>query len=619
MPETDRTDGYLPLDAYSALGDGRAVALSGADGSIDWWCVPNMDSPPLFDRLLSPDEGGRFSITPLEPFTVERAYRDGSNVHQTTFSTAGGRATLTESLNSGTAGRLPWAELARRLEGLEGSVAFDIEIVFGDRAGTVSPYLAPNANATVFHAGPVLGLLHFSDAVEVIAHSDRRIRGRVTVAAGERVVLAIVAGADEPLVSPSIEEIDRRIDISDDEWRIWSDRIVYDGPHRQTVIRSALALKLLLYSPTGAIAAAPTTSLPERIGGDKNYDYRFAWVRDAGYTIKAFLAVGAQAEAKAAFTWLIARVAEHGCRPLFTLNGDLVAPVTDVALPGYRGSRPVRVGNDATRQHQHGVYGDLFEVAWRFVESGNILDDGTAAVLSRQADVCADVWRQPDAGIWELEEKRQYIQSKVSCWQALTRAVSLADAGHIPTTCRERWSREADRIAAWIEEHGWSEGLQSYVAWAGSEEIDAGMALAVRFGFPNRERLGLTLDAIDRVLGAGPWHHRMTTTRDEEGCFLACSFWMAEARALLGQKDVAEAAFVALIEGLDAEGVYPEMIDPKSGEWLGNLPQGLTHLAIVHCAVAVAEAQGPRQDDGTGPARSRPRFDQATPAPPVTP
>lgn len=589
MPKTERTGGYLPLDAYSALGDGRAVALSGADGSIDWWCVPNMDSPPLFDRILSPDEGGRFSITPAKAFEVERAYRKGSNVHETVFITAGGRARLTESLNSGTAGRLPWAELARRLEGVEGSVAFDVEIVFGDRAGTISPYLAANANETAFHAGPVLGILRFSDAVEITERDDRRVRGRITVAAGECAVIAVIAGSDEPLVSPSIAEIDQRIDISDDEWRTWSDRVTYEGPHRETVIRSALALKLLLYSPTGAIVAAPTTSLPECIGGDKNYDYRFAWVRDAGYTIKAFLAIGAQAEAQAAFTWLIARVAEHGCKPLFTLDGRIVDPVKDIDLPGYRQSRPVRVGNAATDQHQHGVYGDLFEVAWKFVENGNILDDRTAAVLSRQADVCADGWRQPDAGIWELEEARQYTMSKVSCWQALSRAVSLADSGHIPTTCRDRWAREADRIAAWIDRECWSDDLQTYVAWAGSTEIDASMALAVRFGFPQRERLAKTLDAIDAALASGPYHHRLTTTRTEEGCFLACSFWIAEARALLGQKDDAEAAFRALIAGLDSEGVYPEMIDADTGEWLGNLPQGLTHLAIVHCAVALAD------------------------------
>jgi GH15 family glucan-1,4-alpha-glucosidase len=587
MTNTARTDGYLPLDAYSALGDGRAVALSGADGSIDWWCVPNMDSPPLFDRILSPVKGGRFSITPTEAFTVERAYRPDSNVHETIFVTVNGRVRLTESLNSGPAGRLPWAELARRLEGLEGAIDFEVEIVFGDQADTVSPYLTVNDNATVFRVGPVLGLLRFSDTVEISEQDDRRIRGRVTVAAGERAVLAVVAGSDEPLLCPSIQEIDRRIDVSDDEWRTWTRAIVYDGPHRDIVLRSALALKLLLYSPTGAIVAAPTTSLPERIGGDKNWDYRFAWVRDAGYTIKAFLVIGAQAEAKAAFTWLIARVGEHGCKPLFTLTGDVVGPENEIDVPGYRNSKPVRTGNAATDQHQHGVYGDLFEVAWRFVEAGHILDDKTAGVLSRQADVCADGWRHPDAGIWELAEARHYTLSKISCWQALTRAVSLADGGHIPTTCRDRWAREADRIKNWINEHCWSERLGAYVAWAGSREIDASVALAVRFGFGEDERMSRTLDVIDRTLGAGPWHHRLTETRHEEGCFLACSFWVAEARALLGQTSQAEAAFVALIEGLDREGVYPEMIDPKSGAWLGNLPQGLTHLSLIHCAAAL--------------------------------
>ncbi|MFN4040286.1 MAG: glycoside hydrolase family 15 protein [Brevundimonas sp.] len=588
MPAVERRGGFLPLNAYSGLGDGRAVALTGADGSIDWWCVPNMDSPPLFDRLLNPEQGGRFSITPVGPFSVERRYRAESNVHETDFVTPTGRARLTESLNSGTAGRLPWAELARRLEGLEGEVEFAVEVVFGDRAGTRSPYLAANANGTVFHVGAVLGLLLFSEAVVVDVRSDRRIAGRVTVAAGDRAVLAVVAGRDEPLVRPAIEDIDARIDVSDAEWKTWSEGVVYAGPHRDAVLRSALALKLLLYSPTGAIVAAPTTSLPERIGGDKNYDYRFAWIRDAGYSIKAFLRIGVQAEAKAAFTWLVARVAEHGCRVLFTLEGDTVDDVSEIDLPGYRGSKPVRVGNAATSQHQHGVYGDLFEVAWRFVEAGHILDDRTAEVLMRLADVCADGWRRPDAGIWELPEARQYTMSKISCWQALTRAVALADGGHIPTTCRDRWAREADRVRDWVDQECWSEALQAYVAWPGSEEIDASVALAVRFGFDAPERLAGTLDAIDARLGAGPFHHRLTATKDEEGCFLACSFWIAEARALLGQTDRARTAFTALLESLDQEGVYPEMIDPDTGEWLGNLPQGLTHLALVECAVALS-------------------------------
>ncbi|WP_062205018.1 glycoside hydrolase family 15 protein [Aureimonas sp. AU12] len=587
--ETARRDGYLPLKSYTALGDGRSVALSGADGSIDWWCVPNMDSPPLFDRLLSAEDGGRFSITPREPYTSERRYIEGSNVHETVFTTAGGRAKITEAVNSGSAGRLPWCELARRVEGLEGEVRFDVVMRIGTRADTCSPYLVPNRNGTVFNAGAVLGLLRRSDGVVVTREDDLAFEATLTVQAGTREVVAIVAGENEPLVVPSIAEIDRRIDVSDKEWREWSERIGYSGPHRTTVLRSSLALKLLLYSPSGAIAAAATTSLPERIGGNKNYDYRYAWVRDAGYTIKAFLKIGADAEAKAAFTWLIKRLAEHGSQVFYTLEGGMPPEDREIALPGYQNSQPVRIGNAAASQHQHGIYGDIFEVAFRFVEAGNILDQGSAKTLSALADECAEGWRQADAGIWELEEQRHYTMSKISCWQALARAVQMAEDGHLPTTCQPRWMRERDRVAEWIDGHCWSEERQAYMAWAGSDGLDASLALAVRFGFDGRDRLASTMEAIDRELGAGPFHYRYTGVHVEEGCFLACSFWILEAKALLGRKDEARRDFETLLATLDAEGVYPEMIDPDSGEWLGNLPQGLTHLAIVQAAAALGD------------------------------
>jgi GH15 family glucan-1,4-alpha-glucosidase len=580
-----RSAGYLDLRDYAALGDGRSVALSGADGSIDWWCVPNMDSPPMFDRLLSPDEGGRFAIAPDRPFTVERRYREGSNVHETIFTTDSGRAKLVEAINSGSAGRLPWCELARRIEGLEGSVRFTIEIRIGTRAETCSPYLVPNANGRVFHAGTVLGLILHSPGVRIERDDDLIFRASFAVSPGERELLAIVAGDDEPLVVPTIEEIDRRIEVSDKEWREWSERIGYDGPHRPIVLRSALALKLLLYSPSGAIAAAATSSLPERIGGSKNFDYRYAWIRDAGYTIEAFLVIGADAEAKAAFTWLLKRLDQHGARVCYTLGGDLVPDVKEIDLPGYRGSRPVVVGNAATKQHQHGVYGDIFEVASRFVAAGNILDDRSAAILSDLADQCADSWMQTDSGIWELSELRHYTMSKISCWQALARAAELAQAGHLSNRCQPRWERVRDRIAVWIDEHCWSERKQAYVGWANGHELDASIALAVRFGFEGRRRLAKTVEAIDRELGSGPFHYRYSGAAKEEGCFLACSFWMVEAKAILGRADDARADFDALVAELGtAAETYPEMIDPKSGAFLGNIPQGLTHLAVVHAA-----------------------------------
>jgi len=576
-----RTEGCLPLEDYGVLGDGRSVALSGADGSIDWWCVPNLDSPPLFDRLLDPEEGGRFVVAPDGPFTATRRYRPESNVLETVFTTAGGVARLTESMNSGRAGRLPWAELARRIDGIEGRVGFRVEMRPGRRGDAASPYLSRIGGHFVFHVERVLGLLLHGKGLDC-ERTDAGVTGTLSVAAGEREVLAIVAGMDEPLVVPPIAEIDGRIDISDEEWRAWAGGIVHDGPSRAAVIRSALALKLLLFSPSGAIAAAATTSLPEGIGGEKNYDYRYAWVRDAGYTIKAFLAAGAQAEAKAAFAWLLGRLRDQGCRVCYTLSGEPVPPVTEIDVPGYRGSTPVVTGNLATDQHQHGIYGDIFETAARFVSCGNLLDPASAELLSHIADRCADHWRKKDAGIWELPEAQHYTMSKISCWQALARAVELADQGQLPTTCRDRWERERDRIAAWIEAECWSEGKQAFVLHPGSDKLDASLALAVRFGFDGRERLERTLDAIDRELGSGPFHYRYTGVESEEGCFLACSFWVAEARALLGQRDRARASIEALTKALDrGVGVYSEMVDPRTGHYLGNLPQGLTHLAHI--------------------------------------
>jgi len=329
-----RSGGYLPLEDYAALGDGRSVALSGADGSIDWWCVPNLDSPPLFDRLLSADEGGCFIIAPDGPFVAEQRYLPGSNVHETIFTTPHGRARLVESLNSSSAGRLPWCELARRVEGQEGTVRFRLMLRIGKRADTISPYVTHNAHGILFHAGEVTGSLRRSAGVAITREEDGETEGHFTVQSGTRETVAIVAGQNEPLVLPDIADADRRIDVSHREWVEWSGRVHYEGPHRDLVLRSALVLKLLLYSPTGAIAAAATTSLPEGVGGPKNWDYRYAWIRDAGYTIKAFLRIGAEPEAKAALTWLMHRLCEHGPHVMYTLDGRIVPDETELHMPG---------------------------------------------------------------------------------------------------------------------------------------------------------------------------------------------------------------------------------------------------------------------------------------------
>lgn len=584
-----RTDGFLPLEDYAALGDGRSVALSGADGSIDWWCAPNLDSPPLFDRLLSPEKGGCFVIAPEGPFTARQRYLPGSNVHETVFTTADGEAALVESLNSSTAGRLPWCELARRVEGRKGIVRFRFLLRVGTRADTVAPYLTDTAHGVLFHAGTLAGSLRRSEGVTITREEDRETEGSFTVRQGTRETLAIVAGENEPLVLLDVAAVDQRIDVSHEEWREWSQRLHHEGPCRDLVVRSALALKLLLYSPTGAIAAAATTSLPEGVGGPKNWDYRYAWIRDAGYTIKAFLRIGAEAEAKAALTWLMHRLCEHGPHVMYKLDGHIVPDEMEIDVPGWRNSRPVRIGNVASCQHQHAIYGDIFETAERFVECGNILDHRSADMLAQLASRCADHWRQKDSGIWELPEEQHYTNSKVSCWQALARAVELADAGHIPATWRDRWARERDRVADWIDEHCWSEERQSYLAFPGSDMLDASVALAVRFRFGADGRMEKTIRALDRDLGAGPFHYRYSGVAREEACFLACTFWIVEAKALLGHGEEAQRQFETAIARLDrGTGIYAEMADPDTGAFLGNLPQGLTHLAVIQAASTLA-------------------------------
>lgn len=582
--------GTLPLESYAALGDGRSVAMVGADGSVDWWGVPTMASPPLFDRLLDPHRGGRFSITPDEPFTVERRYRADSNVLEQVFATASGRARITDSLNSGISGRLPWSELARRVEGLEGTVAFTVEARPSDRLQTATPWRERTGPADVLHIDGIIAAVRHDAGVERLIEADDRLVARLTTTPGSRSTVAILASADEPLILPAIETIDARIDRSDQAWREWCRNLQVSGPYEADVRRSALALKLLLFSPSGAIAAAATTSLPERIGGDKNYDYRFAWVRDVAYSIGAFLRVGAVEEAKAAFSWLTATVSRHGGEPcvMYRLDGSAAPAERELDLPGYQGSTPVRHGNRARSQLQLGIYGDILGTAALFVEMGHVLDLTTRRLLADLVDRCADLWRKKDMGIWELEDLQHYTMSKMGCWTALDRAVALAGKGQIEAAHAARWERERDRIREWIDVECWSERRSSYTLHPGTEKLDAALLLATRYGFARPDRLAATRDAVAHELTRGALVHRYSGADREEGTFTACGFWMVEAYALLGEFAAAHRQMRGMLEAANINlGLLTEQIDPETGRLLGNMPQALSHLALIHAANAL--------------------------------
>lgn len=584
----ERTQGFLPLEHYAALGDGRSVALVGADGAIDWWCAPNMDSPPLFNRLHD-RKGGHFTVAPVGTFRIERQYRNDSNVLETLFITSTGSAKVTESLNSGVAGRLPWCELARRIEGVSGSVDFEITLAPICAHGGLRRVNHPNAE--VRYIGDLATTFCHDEQISIVVDDDERTTARFLARAGTKTCLAFLVADQAPLPTPKLNDIDRRIELSDEEWRRWANELTYDGPFKADLVRCALSLKFLVYSKTGTIAAAATSGLPERIGGGKNYDYRYAWVRDAAYTIKALLRAGALREPVGAFGWLVRTIAGDGPEPkvVYTLSGGEVPQERMVNVPGYKGSTPVRIGNRARAQTQLSCYGDVLETAALFARSGHVLDPQAARLLENLAEQCVRRWREKDCGIWELQDKQHYTFSKIGCWLALTNAADLAKEGHIGGDAN-RWLAESRRIRDWIDSHCWSQEKQAYTFYAGSDRLDAALLLTTRFGFEHDGRLKRTRDAIERELAVGPLVYRYSGVDKEEGAFVACSCWLVEAYAFLGEVDRAEAMLKTLLERLGNNfGILNEMVDPATGAGLGNLPQGLSHLALLHAIYSLQE------------------------------
>ncbi|WP_455917017.1 glycoside hydrolase family 15 protein [Pantoea agglomerans] len=591
-----RKDGFARLGDYAAIGEGRSVALIAPDGSIDWWCAPNMDSPPLFDRILDPAIGGFFQLEPVEPYRVKRSYRDNSNVLETRFETDSGSVLITESLNSTLAGRLPWSELARRIEGIDGEVKLRLRLKLGTFAESRSPWLTETEHGTVFHMADLMGMLRTSNDIELIQASDEWIEGEFRSSLHSSSLVALLVSEGEPLAVPPLNAIDRRIETSHLAWQDWINSLSYQGHYADHVRRSSLALKFLWYSPTGALAAAATTSLPEGPGGNKNYDYRYAWVRDACLIIKAFVYIGALEDCKAAFSWLTKTIIRHGVklRACYTLNGDIVPEERYLPLQGYADSQPVRVGNNARDQVQLSMYGDMLATAKLFISAGHVLDLTTSRMLCELANCCADSWRQPDSGIWELPEEQHYTHSKMACWLALNSAVEMAEGHYIESTWCERWLRERDRIADWIETHCWSEKKQAYLFYKDSEgELDASMALMYHYGNNvNPERMKATYRAIAEELGQqGGMVWRYSGVDKEESPFVACGFWLAEALAAVGETAQAEQAMDEMLSTLCHRGnveTFNEMFDAASGEWRGNMPQGLSHLALICAAQALS-------------------------------
>ncbi|MGH3002559.1 MAG: glycoside hydrolase family 15 protein [Gaiellaceae bacterium] len=586
---------WHPIRDYALIGDGRTAALVARNGDVDWLCLPNLDSPSVLAGVLAPTDGGRLSFAFPGRHDVERRYLPDTNVLETTFSGAEGVLRVTDALTLPGRGLAPGRELVRRLECLSGtsSLSWTLEPRFG--YGRRAPRIRRSGVSAIADSG--------SDAVAVVVDGATRIdpaagriEGAFELQQGERGLLTVAASHQEPLVLPARRETEQRLEDTIGFWRGWAGARDYIGPWREQVVRSALVLKLLVYAPSGAVAAAPTTSLPEELGGERNWDYRFCWIRDSAFTLEALLALGCGSESNAFFWWLMhaSQISRPKLQVLYRLDGRSSSRERTLPLRGYRDSRPVRVGNAAAGQLQLDIYGDLLQTVWLYAQRVGSLDADTARRIAAIADHVAASWRLPDSGIWEVRSAPlHFTQSKIMCWIALDRALALAAGGFITARRAAAWTRERDAIAAFVESRCWSDERRSYRRAAELDELDACLLLGVLFDYRggDRPRLVATVEAIRHALANGPYVRRYSGEdglAGGEGAFLTCSFWLADALARIGRVEEAAALIDELLALANDVGLYSEEIDPRDGTFLGNFPQGLTHLALIGAAASCA-------------------------------
>ncbi|MCU1430769.1 MAG: glycoside hydrolase 15-related protein [Actinomycetia bacterium] len=590
-----------PIGDYGLVGDTRTATLVSSDGAIDWMCVPRFDGEPLFGRLIGGPTAGTFRVGPTRPPRMStRRYRPGTATLETTWEVDGASLTLTDGMVAEPDGRLlPSTLLVRRLTAVGG--AADVTMLFDPRFGEARnpPRSERRRDGLVCSRGALAVSLGCEPRVEVEA--GRAVR--VTIAPDRPLTLVLAIAHREPLIYVEPDAAWDALESDERRWREWTAGIDAGIPYRDAVVRSLLTLRLLTYSPSGAPVAAPTTSLPEELAGGRNWDYRFAWPRDASIGIGAFLGVGKQREARSFLRWLLhaSRLDRPRLPVLLTLHGKHPRPERTLDdWPGYAGSRPVRVGNGAADQHQLDTYGWVLDAAWLLTRAGHPLYSETWRAMSGFADRVARRWRLPDNGIWEIRgDPQHHVHSKLMAWLALDRALRIAVTHRTSARRRARWQHERNAIADDVRRHGFNEARGSYTRAYGSDDLDAAVLVLPLLGIEpiGSTRVDTTIAAISDELGAsGPLLYRYPPGRDgltgSEGAFLPCAFWLVQALATTGKVDEATERFEALLQLATPLGLYAEEIDPTSREHLGNFPQALTHAALVQAALALRDASG---------------------------
>ena len=606
-----RASGFRPIADYGLLADCTSAALVDRDGSIDWLCMPHYDSPAVFARILDPN-AGHWSIAPVGECTSARRYLPGTLVIETTFTTATGAVRLIDAMafapgqRGHDLGRRAPHEVLRLIEGVSGEVDLDMELAPRPEYGLVQPLFRMEGNGGRTFGGP--NQIAVSAGVPATI-TDSTMRARFTVRKGERVGFGLhwaPAEGDRPDACPP-DRIAARIEDTVEGWRSWeAEHDIYDGPHKELVRFSSRVLKGLTFRPTGAIVAAPTSSLPEGVGGERNWDYRFSWIRDSSLTVEALYVGACSDEAEEFVSFMTSsaggRASEGSLQIMYGIRGE--HDLSERELPhlrGWRDSRPVRVGNGAWNQTQLDVYGELLNALYLYHERLGELHPEIQAFVADLADTAARRWREKDAGIWEMRgEPRHHLSSKVLCWTALDRAVKLAPVLGDHAKAAE-WAAERDRVREAILTRGWNEVKQAYAQSFDSDELDAAALLMAIYGFlPATDgRMRSTIEAVARELTEAGMVLRYRNEEGlnadgltgEEGTFAICTFWLVIALAQAGEVDRAEAVFDEVVGYANDLGLLGEEIDTSTGEQLGNFPQAYSHIGFITAAWEIDQAK----------------------------
>lgn len=594
---------YKPIGAYGIIGNLRSVALVGRDGSVDWKPAPFINSPSVFAAILDDKKGGRWRISPPDAFSSEQAYAKDTNILVTAFRTEEGACDLSDYIPAGAGdARDPEkAEIHRRVLCREGRCR--IEMRFDPRfeyAQGETALRRTEAGLDVLYKGRKRGEL--VSPFPLSLDGGKGASCRFDLREGEEAFFAFHYHDTHP-AERTPDHYQEELRETERFWKEWVSRCDFGAcpprfPWHDMVMRSALVLKLLFFEPPGSVAAAATTSLPEEIGGVRNWDYRFTWIRDSAYTVQALLWLGKVKEAETYVRWLftdccnLERSRPEDLQILYGLNGEADAQERELGhLEGYRGSRPVRIGNKAAGQRQLDVYGAVFEAVWQMhARNLHIIDSELWETLRAFANYAARVWREPDEGVWEVRgEKRHFTYSKVMCWVALDRAIRLARS-HGLAGETEEWSRERAAIRKAVMERGWSGKKRSFTLSFDADDLDTLSLVFPVLGFIDGQdpRMLSTIEAIQRELGIGDslfYRYRFEDgLPGREGAFLLSSFWMVDALVFAGERERARDLYERLLRLANPLGLYAEEMDPETHEFLGNFPQAYTHIGLINSA-----------------------------------